>query len=217
MQVLKPGLSPGAARVFLEFLSYSSGPLPEEQFAKVKVRTAQLVSHSGAWCQAPNASSPSACILCLKVSRVCVVPGKCSDARPVFLRLRMKPLCLTSRVPSVCAGAGGGAVGGCGPVGEGGVGPRLLPREVPRHRGVHRAARRRPLPHGAPPPLLLLLMFRCDEGASQWSHVITRSCVRSSDAVCAATACNRACSANVRKVLGYFAIGSSMLRALTAG
>lgn len=38
LQVLKPGLDPGAARVFLEFLSYSSGPLPEEQFAKVKVR-----------------------------------------------------------------------------------------------------------------------------------------------------------------------------------
>ena len=37
LQVLKPGLDPGAARVFLEFLSYSSGPLPEGQFAKVKV------------------------------------------------------------------------------------------------------------------------------------------------------------------------------------
>jgi predicted anti-sigma-YlaC factor YlaD len=37
LQVLKPGLDAGAARVFLEFLSYSSGPLPEEQFAKVQV------------------------------------------------------------------------------------------------------------------------------------------------------------------------------------
>jgi hypothetical protein len=43
LQVLKPGLDPGAARVFLEFLSYSSGPLPEEQFAKVKVGKATSV------------------------------------------------------------------------------------------------------------------------------------------------------------------------------
>lgn len=28
--ILKPGLQPGAARVFLDFISYSGGPLPEE-------------------------------------------------------------------------------------------------------------------------------------------------------------------------------------------
>ncbi len=28
--ILKPGLEPGAADVFLDFISYSSGPLPEE-------------------------------------------------------------------------------------------------------------------------------------------------------------------------------------------
>lgn len=49
LQVLKPGLDPGAARVFLEFLSYSSGPLPEEQFAKVKVGKATSVQC--AWCE----------------------------------------------------------------------------------------------------------------------------------------------------------------------
>lgn len=47
--VLKPGLSPGAARVFLEFLSYSSGPLPEEQFAKVKVPVAVLWGAADPW------------------------------------------------------------------------------------------------------------------------------------------------------------------------
>ena len=31
------GLQPGAARVFLEFLSYSSGPLPETQLSTVQV------------------------------------------------------------------------------------------------------------------------------------------------------------------------------------
>lgn len=29
--ILKPGLQPGAVAVFLDFISYSSGPLPEEQ------------------------------------------------------------------------------------------------------------------------------------------------------------------------------------------
>ena len=28
--ILKPGLQPGAAEVFLDFISYSGGPLPEE-------------------------------------------------------------------------------------------------------------------------------------------------------------------------------------------
>ncbi len=39
-QVLTPGLRPGAARVFLDFLSYSDGPLPEQQLADVKVQQA---------------------------------------------------------------------------------------------------------------------------------------------------------------------------------
>ncbi len=29
--ILKPGLQPGAVDVFLDFISYSGGPLPEEQ------------------------------------------------------------------------------------------------------------------------------------------------------------------------------------------
>lgn len=34
--ILKPGLDPGAADVFLEFICYSDGPLPEELLPKVK-------------------------------------------------------------------------------------------------------------------------------------------------------------------------------------
>lgn len=35
--ILQPGLEPGAADVFLEFICYSGGPLPEELLPKVKV------------------------------------------------------------------------------------------------------------------------------------------------------------------------------------
>lgn len=35
--ILKPGLQPGAADVFLEFICYSDGPLPEELLPQVKV------------------------------------------------------------------------------------------------------------------------------------------------------------------------------------
>ncbi|URE26884.1 alpha/beta hydrolase fold [Musa troglodytarum] len=34
--ILQPGLEPGAADVFLEFICYSGGPLPEELLPKVK-------------------------------------------------------------------------------------------------------------------------------------------------------------------------------------
>lgn len=37
-KILTPGLREGAARVFLQFLSYSDGPLPEQQLSDVKVR-----------------------------------------------------------------------------------------------------------------------------------------------------------------------------------
>lgn len=33
--ILRPGLTEGAPRVFLDFISYSGGPLPEEQLARV--------------------------------------------------------------------------------------------------------------------------------------------------------------------------------------
>ena len=33
--ILKPGLTPGAADVFLDFISYSSGPLPEDLFPQI--------------------------------------------------------------------------------------------------------------------------------------------------------------------------------------
>lgn len=35
--ILNPGLEPGAAEVFLEFICYSGGPLPEELLPLVKV------------------------------------------------------------------------------------------------------------------------------------------------------------------------------------
>lgn len=35
--ILRPGLEPGAADVFLEFICYSGGPLPEELLPQVKV------------------------------------------------------------------------------------------------------------------------------------------------------------------------------------
>lgn len=35
--ILGPGLEPGAAEVFLEFICYSGGPLPEELLPQVKV------------------------------------------------------------------------------------------------------------------------------------------------------------------------------------
>ena len=36
-KILLPGLQPGAVDVFLEFICYSDGPLPEELLPKVKV------------------------------------------------------------------------------------------------------------------------------------------------------------------------------------
>ncbi len=36
-KILQPGLQPGAADVFLDFICYSSGPLPEEMLPNVKV------------------------------------------------------------------------------------------------------------------------------------------------------------------------------------
>ena len=36
--ILRPGLEPGAVDVFLEFICYSGGPLPEELLPQIKVR-----------------------------------------------------------------------------------------------------------------------------------------------------------------------------------
>lgn len=36
--ILRPGLTPGAAKVFMDFISYSAGPLPEEQLAELDKR-----------------------------------------------------------------------------------------------------------------------------------------------------------------------------------
>lgn len=48
-KILKPGLQPGAADVFLDFLSYSSGPLPEEQLAAVTVPVSILWGDKDPW------------------------------------------------------------------------------------------------------------------------------------------------------------------------
>lgn len=42
--ILLPGLEPGAVDVFLEFICYSDGPLPEELLPQVKVRKGCLGS-----------------------------------------------------------------------------------------------------------------------------------------------------------------------------
>eukprot|EP00262_Sarcandra_glabra_P007375 TRINITY_DN2011_c0_g1_i2.p1 TRINITY_DN2011_c0_g1~~TRINITY_DN2011_c0_g1_i2.p1 ORF type:complete len:351 (-),score=34.30 TRINITY_DN2011_c0_g1_i2:72-1124(-) len=40
--ILQPGMEPGAADVFLDFICYSDGPLPEDLLPQVKVRRRQL-------------------------------------------------------------------------------------------------------------------------------------------------------------------------------
>ena len=50
--ILQPGLLPGAAAVFLDFLTYSSGPLPEDLLAKARARMR---------CVPPLALVPAAC------------------------------------------------------------------------------------------------------------------------------------------------------------
>jgi len=45
--ILRPGLEPGAVDVFLEFICYSGGPLPEDLLPLVKVRySGLLLGHS---------------------------------------------------------------------------------------------------------------------------------------------------------------------------
>lgn len=41
--ILLPGLEPGAVDVFLEFICYSGGPLPEELLPQVKVKFLNLI------------------------------------------------------------------------------------------------------------------------------------------------------------------------------
>lgn len=43
-KILLPGLEPGAVDIFLDFICYSDGPLPEELLPKVKVRHHLCVS-----------------------------------------------------------------------------------------------------------------------------------------------------------------------------
>ena len=47
--ILEPGLAPGAAAVFLDFISYSSGPLPEELLPQVKVPVRILWGENDPW------------------------------------------------------------------------------------------------------------------------------------------------------------------------
>jgi hypothetical protein len=37
-KILSPGLQPGAVDVFLDFICYSGGPLPEELLPEIKVK-----------------------------------------------------------------------------------------------------------------------------------------------------------------------------------
>lgn len=48
-KMLTPGMRPGAARVFLQFLSYSDGPLPDRQLAAVKVPVSVVWGAADPW------------------------------------------------------------------------------------------------------------------------------------------------------------------------
>jgi len=48
-KILTPGLREGAARVFLQFLSYSDGPLPEQQLSDVKVPVSVVWGAADPW------------------------------------------------------------------------------------------------------------------------------------------------------------------------
>ncbi|KAL6768019.1 CPLD60 [Auxenochlorella protothecoides x Auxenochlorella symbiontica] len=47
--ILKPGLEPGAVEVFLDFISYSSGPLPEDLLQACKVPVSILWGEADPW------------------------------------------------------------------------------------------------------------------------------------------------------------------------
>lgn len=47
--ILQPGLQPGATDVFLDFISYSGGPLPEELLARCTVPTRMLWGENDPW------------------------------------------------------------------------------------------------------------------------------------------------------------------------
>ena len=47
--ILSPGLQPGAAQVFLDFISYSGGPLPEELISKCPVPVSLLWGEKDPW------------------------------------------------------------------------------------------------------------------------------------------------------------------------
>lgn len=48
-KILSPGLEAGAVDVFLDFISYSSGPLPEELLALTKARVSILWGEADPW------------------------------------------------------------------------------------------------------------------------------------------------------------------------
>ena len=47
--ILSPGLTDGAAAVFLDFISYSSGPLPEQQLRDVAVPVSVVWGEADPW------------------------------------------------------------------------------------------------------------------------------------------------------------------------
>lgn len=52
--ILRPGLEPGAADIFLEFICYSGGPLPEELLPQVKVSSSRARFNKPIQSSAPN-------------------------------------------------------------------------------------------------------------------------------------------------------------------
>ena len=55
--ILQPGLLPGAAAVFLDFVTYSSGPLPEDLLAQARPPLLALVHSVSAACRCISLSS----------------------------------------------------------------------------------------------------------------------------------------------------------------
>jgi hypothetical protein len=60
--ILTPGLQPGAAAVFLDFVSYSSGPLPEDLLPRVRTLGVSLAmsAAAGAGCAVLKSASLAA-------------------------------------------------------------------------------------------------------------------------------------------------------------
>ena len=84
-KLLLPGLTPGAVEVFLDFLSYSGGPLPEELLAKTTrpvsilwwvlggtmLLASRLAPWMWSWIPSPTAGGPGAVVVFLDLISYC--------------------------------------------------------------------------------------------------------------------------------------------------